>query len=126
MDAMAYMPLTKLIEVTISGSDPVYPWLIPAGTFVEKVIGRISTALDAGTLDIGDEDNDDEFIANSEWTETNANVVAVSTKTTAPAGGYYPAAKKLKVTPGTATTAGVVQLLITYWELGSMTPNMEI
>lgn len=125
MDAQAYMPLTKLIEVTISGSDPVYPWLIPAGTFIEKVVGRIATALDAGTIDIGDEDDDDEFIANSEWTETTVNQIANSNTTTAAGGRFYAAAKMLKVTPGATTTSGVVQILVTFWELGSMTPNME-
>lgn len=127
MDAQAYMPLTKLIEVTISGSDAVTPWLIPAGTYVEKVLGRIVTAVSGsdGTIDVGDEDTAAKFIANNEWTEGTANQIAVSTQTTLPDGAYYPAAKLLKLTFSSAVVSGKVQLLITYWELGSMTPNMS-
>lgn len=121
----AYLPMTKLIEVTISGSDPIQPWLIPAGTFIEKVVALITDSLDAGTLDIGDEDTDAAFIANNEWTETSDNAIAVSTQTTAPDGKYYPAAKLFQLTPSTDVTAGVVRILITYWDLLGMTPNQE-
>lgn len=128
MDAMAYMPKTKLIEVTISGSAAVTPWQIPAGTFIEKVVGRIVTAVSGsdGTIDIGDEDDEDEFIANSEWTESIANSMACSDTTTAPGGRYYAAAKLLKLTFSSTVVSGKVQLLITYWELGSMVPNQSV
>jgi len=126
MNDKGYLPLTKVIDVVISGSDPVTPWLIPAGTYIEKVVGLIKVALDAGTVDVGDEDTAAKFIANNEWTETTVNQLATSLETTAPDGVYYPAAKLLKLTFGATTTSGTVRLMITYWELGSMIPNQAV
>jgi hypothetical protein len=127
-DSMAYksyLPIAKVIEVTISGSDPIQPWAIPAGTYIEKIVALITDSLDAGTLDIGDEDTDDAFIADNEWTETSDNVLAASTQTTMPDGKYYPATKLFQLTPSADVTAGVVKLLIIYWDLLGMEPNQS-
>jgi hypothetical protein len=126
-DNMAYkgfLPICRVIDLTISGSDGLTPWLIPAGTFVKEVVGMIVEGID-DTVDVGDEDTADCFIDNTEWTEATANSVVSSVLLTAPGGKYYAEAKLLTITLGGSASEGKLRLLITSWELGIMEPNQE-
>lgn len=120
MEGQAYVPRVLLFEVAISGSGAETFWTASPGTFVKEVVAHISTALDAGTVDIGDEDTAALFIANTEWTETTVNQIVSSKETTAPAGVFYSAAKDLKVTVAGAATEGVVRIMLEVFNLTEM------
>lgn len=120
MSGQAYLPQILFFKVSVTGSGPVDVYTFAPGTYVQEVTGRISTALDAGTVDVGDEDSASKFIANSEWTETNLNALASSRQTTAPDGAYYTAHKWLRVTVGGAATEGEIELMVTMFNLVSM------
>lgn len=120
-EGQAFVEHVLHFQVTVSGgSGAVAFWSAAPGVLVSEVIGRISTALDAGTVDIGDEDTADAFIANNEWTETTVNQIASSKQTTAPDGKYYAAQKNLVCTVGGAATSGVVEILVRYFQLVEM------
>ena len=125
MEGQFYVPVTRALEVTISGSGTFEPFLIPANYLVHEVQAVMLTPLDAGTLDIGDEDNDDVFIDNTDFDETT-EVVISSRETTAPSGVWYPTAKNLLITVGGAATEGVVALLITMFDLNGLRYHQEV
>lgn len=120
LEGQSYVENTLFFKVEVSGSGAVTFWTAAPGVFVTEVLGHIQTALDAGTVDIGDEDTAAKFIANNEWTETTVNQIANSRQTTAPDGVYYSAVKQLKVTVGGAATAGVVNIVLKYLQLTEM------
>ena len=82
---------------------------IPAQTLVMSSCIVVST-LWAGispTLDLGDEDDADEFVANADVTETTANAY-FGASTDSFEGAWYPDAKRIYLTiAGTSLTAGV-------------------
>lgn len=124
MEGQFYVPVTRAIEVTISGSGTYEPFLIPANTIVDEVLLVPLTPLDAGTVDIGDEDTADCLIDNTDFDETDGTMIS-SRKTTAPSGLYYSSAKKLVVTVGGAASEGVLALLIKMWDLNGLRFHQE-
>lgn len=107
-------------------------WAIPAGTLVEKVYVVVGTALTGTTvLAVGDDDDADGFVANSDITLSSAGmygygvgydsaaylkkyVLGASDPTkVAPAAKYYAAAgKEVKLDNTTTNTAGVMKVVI--------------
>jgi hypothetical protein len=120
MEGQAYIESVLSFKVEVSGSGSTVFWNAAPGTLVTEVIGHIQTALDAGTVDIGDEDTAALFIANTEWTETTVNQIASSKQTTLPDGKFYSAVKQLKVTVGGAATEGVVHIVLKFLQLTEM------
>jgi len=81
---------------------------LPASTLVMKSCIVVSTAFtdDSPTLDLGDEDDTDEFVANADVTAATAGAYW-GAATDAFEGAWYPAAKRITMTVGGGTlTAG--------------------
>ncbi len=97
---------------------------VPAETLVTRVELVVTTAF-AGTsptLDVGDEDNDDGWVDNSDVTETSAGVYrGDGGDATLYDGHYYSAAKRITVKiGGTSLTAGACHAVIHEVPLGGL------
>lgn len=121
MEGQSYAPIVVVLtaEVT-SGSGYNDLYTVPAGYWLEEATGIIVTALDAGTVDFGQDGAASSLIANNEWTETNQGAIASSKQTTAPDGLYFSAVDKLRVSFGGACTQGKVMFILKLWDLNSI------
>jgi hypothetical protein len=121
MEGQSYAPIIVVLtaEVT-SGSGHSDLYTVPAGYWLEEATGIIIEALDAGTVDFGQDGAASSLIANNEWTETTKGQIACSRKTTAQAGLYFDAVDLLRVTFGGACTEGKVMFILKLWDLNSI------
>lgn len=119
-----YQKLSRTFEVTITAAGSVVLWKIPAGTFIDRVVAQVQTALNgSGTFEVGVDSNADELIDTADYTETNADAWATnvgSSNADQPNGKYYPSLADLKATVGGTPTAGKVRVLVEYWMLDDM------
>lgn len=126
MEGQSYVSKVLCFKIETSGSGAEDFYTVHDGDYVEEVIAIITTAMDTGTVDIGDEDTAAKFIANNELTETSRGSVASSKQTTLPDGHFYTAVKTLKATIGGIPTEGEVMILLKLWETIPMVAHQEI
>jgi hypothetical protein len=121
MKGQAYVEQCLFFQVQVtSGSGYVDFWYAPPGTWITEVLAQIDVALDAGTVEIGQDGSQASLIGNAEWTATTINQYASSKQTTAPDGLFLPAGDILRVTVGGAATLGTVRILVKFFNFDEM------
>lgn len=123
-EGVSFVAKTILVELQITQAGNFDFLQLPAGTYVDRVIGRIMTPLDgAGTVELGTVANADEFIDTVDWDETLQDATATnrgSANANSPNGIFFAAATTLRITVGGAPTVGYVQFIISGWEMDEM------
>lgn len=124
-EGVAFVPKTLVIEKTVTGTTTDDFYLIPAGSFVSRVVAAVITGCN-GTpvVTFGIDGDPDAFINATDFNaETAGNSATNIGSATAPGanGLYFHAADYLRVAvSGSGTTSGKVRFLVEYYELAAM------
>lgn len=124
-EGIAFVPKTIVVEKTATGTTNDDFFLIPAGSFVSRVVATVITALN-GTpvVEFGVDGNPDMFIDATDFDASTAGNWAtnIGSATAAGANGmYFAAADNLRVAvSGSGVSSGKVRFLVEYYELAAM------
>lgn len=125
LDGVSFLPKVITIKKTITAAENEDFWTIPADTYISHVWAIVDTPLDAtdATFTVGIDGDADLFINGTDLVTSTAGNWASNIGGTSDGkdGAYFAAADVMRLAAtGTTLTAGVVRVVVEYYELADM------